>query len=339
VEIAVIIPLFDGAAWIRETLDSVLAQRLLPREIIVVDDCSRDDSPRIAAGYPGVRLLRTERTSGPVVARTLGLVQTATPLVAFLDQDDTWHPAHLELTSEALRESPASAAAVGRQTYFTDAPSYDSRPGCDALDPWRWFPLDGAISTPSAVLLRRDALDAVGGWHHGFAGVADLHLWLRLASRHPLRLLHAATTGRRRHARSLYDAHRTQPLHRMRLRCAAMSHAARMRLRACGDDAQLHATLMACVAFYGHVVLLVEALLAGDRCSAALAAALVGGIVEHNLGHPGLKLFAYLEHALGPRWPALGAALLSCWPAEHARSARMLEERLTRAGAGSALEG
>lgn len=92
--VSVVIAAYNGAAFIRDTIDSVLAQTMPDFEIVVVDDCSRDDTPAIVEGIddPRISLVRVPRNGGPAVARTLGMVHAHGRFVAGLDQDDLCAP-------------------------------------------------------------------------------------------------------------------------------------------------------------------------------------------------------------------------------------------------------
>jgi glycosyltransferase involved in cell wall biosynthesis len=201
-DIAVIIPLYNGSRWIRQTLQAVVSQSRPPSEIVVVDDGSTDDSPAIALSFAGVKLLRNPG-KGSHQSRNFGLQQTTAPLVAFLDQDDLWHRDHLQILGQILDRSPDFPAAVGsclqfyseRRLQFPDprARDYD-------FDPWGAFPAN-SVAAPSAVLSRRSALEAIGGWPTWFTGVGcvDFYTWLRLGSDRPLRRNADPTVGYRRH--------------------------------------------------------------------------------------------------------------------------------------------
>ncbi|MBW4529390.1 MAG: glycosyltransferase family 2 protein [Aphanothece saxicola GSE-SYN-MK-01-06B] len=186
-DIAVVIPLFNGAAWIRQTLQSVLAQTLPAREIIVVDDGSSDDSIAIVRSFPQVALFR-HPGKGTHQTRQFGFARSTAASVIFLDQDDLWHPRHLELLSTLLRDDPAASAAVSRTlTYEDELQLHFPLPvlGPERFDPWDSFPFH-RIDTPSFVLIRRAALEAIGGWPARNAWSSDVQAWFQLASIAPM---------------------------------------------------------------------------------------------------------------------------------------------------------
>ncbi len=94
--VSVVIPCYNGAKFIRETLDSVLAQTVAPIEVLVVDDGSTDDSAAIAESYAlPVRVIR-QTNQGESVARNHGIDEARGDWIAFVDADDVWTPNKLE---------------------------------------------------------------------------------------------------------------------------------------------------------------------------------------------------------------------------------------------------
>jgi glycosyltransferase involved in cell wall biosynthesis len=200
-EIAVVIPLYNGSRWIRRTLESVVSQTRPAREIVVVDDGSTDDSREIAASFSAVRLIaNSDKGSGS--ARNLGLHRSDSPLVAFLDQDDVWHPRHLELLGRALDREPAAVAAcsLGASIGDDDEPWFDPELNACAqpIDLWSVFPF-GLVRCPGLVLSRRNALKAVGGWNTQTTYVADIELWMCMNRLGSFLQLDAETMGVRVH--------------------------------------------------------------------------------------------------------------------------------------------
>lgn len=95
--VSVVVPVFDGEAYLAQALDSILAQSHRALDVIVVDDGSRDGSRRLAASYgPPVRVESLPRRQGPAAACNAGVAVAEGAFVAFLDADDLWHPLKLE---------------------------------------------------------------------------------------------------------------------------------------------------------------------------------------------------------------------------------------------------
>ena len=100
--ISVVIPCYNAAQFLGETLDSVLGQTYTPLEVIVVDDGSTDDSAAIAESYgPPVRVICQEN-QGESVARNRGIQEARGDWIAFLDADDVWMPTKLERQTEMI---------------------------------------------------------------------------------------------------------------------------------------------------------------------------------------------------------------------------------------------
>lgn len=94
--VSIIMPAYNSAGFIRETIESVQAQTYSSWELIVVDDCSTDGTPEVvdelSRSDPRVRCLRLERNSGAAVARNRAMAAARGQYMAFLDSDDLWYP-------------------------------------------------------------------------------------------------------------------------------------------------------------------------------------------------------------------------------------------------------
>jgi glycosyltransferase involved in cell wall biosynthesis len=90
--VSCIVPVFNGAAFLGEAVESVCNQTHKPLEIIVVDDGSTDDTPAVAELLASRITYVRQENAGPAAARNHGLSLARGELVAFLDADDLWHP-------------------------------------------------------------------------------------------------------------------------------------------------------------------------------------------------------------------------------------------------------
>src|SRR2546427_6476527 len=93
--ISCIIPAFNGARYLREAVESILAQTYRPIEVIVVDDGSTDNTAEVVRNYRDQVRRVWQPNGGPSAARNQGVSAAQGAFVAFLDQDDVWHPEKL----------------------------------------------------------------------------------------------------------------------------------------------------------------------------------------------------------------------------------------------------
>jgi glycosyltransferase involved in cell wall biosynthesis len=95
--VSCIVPVFNGERYLREALDSILAQSHQALDVLVVDDGSTDASAAVAKSYGDRIRYLFQPNAGPAAARNLGLEAARGEFVAFLDADDLWHPEKLTL--------------------------------------------------------------------------------------------------------------------------------------------------------------------------------------------------------------------------------------------------
>ncbi len=97
--VSIIMPSYNTAKFISETIESVLAQTYPNWELIIVDDCSTDDTDAVVCPYlvdDRIRYIKNEKNSGAAVSRNRALREAKGKWVAFLDSDDLWFPEKLE---------------------------------------------------------------------------------------------------------------------------------------------------------------------------------------------------------------------------------------------------
>lgn len=188
--ISTIIPLFNGGEFIEEAIRSVLAQTLLPDEIIVVDDGSTDNGPalveRLTEAFP-IRLIRQQNT-GQSAARNVGVKLAYGDLISFLDQDDIWYPNHLAELVSPFREK--RSVEIGWS--YSDLDEVDRKGQMICHGVLTHFNLNhpkrdlvsclsrDMFILPSATVVSRRAFEAVGGFDERLSGYEDDDLFLRL---------------------------------------------------------------------------------------------------------------------------------------------------------------
>jgi succinoglycan biosynthesis protein ExoO len=114
-DFSVVIPAYNVSGIIGRAIRSAAAQALPPLEILVIDDCSTDDTVEVVRALgreiPSVRLLSTPVNGGPSAARNVGLREAKADWIALLDSDDAWKPGRLKRLSEVAAATPADFVA------------------------------------------------------------------------------------------------------------------------------------------------------------------------------------------------------------------------------------
>jgi len=215
--VSVIIPAFNAAAFLGEALDSVFAQSYQPKEIIVVDDGSDDETPQVMSAFAGRITYVHKQKGGPSSARNAGIRTATGEWIAFLDADDIWMPDLLEKLFKAAAESAADFAfgdvlilkngSIVGPTFF-ERHNLKGRhdivaPNQTLINPFSHLLEFDQFILPSAVLVRRDALFAVELFDEDIYCAEDLDLWLRLALKYRFAIVNQVLVHRRIHARNL----------------------------------------------------------------------------------------------------------------------------------------
>jgi glycosyltransferase involved in cell wall biosynthesis len=171
--VSVIIPVYNGARYVREALESVFAQTYRPFEVIVVDDGSVDDSGLIAQSFPEVRYIR-QANQGVAAARNHAIEVARGEFFAFLDQDDLWTPEKLRLQIGHLRSHPELGYTLTQQKFFLN-------PGA-ALPSWFRKELFDSVHTGwvlGTLVVRRTTFAQVGNFATGYAAANDSDWFFR----------------------------------------------------------------------------------------------------------------------------------------------------------------
>jgi glycosyltransferase involved in cell wall biosynthesis len=189
-KISVIIPLFNGEAYIAEALGSVLAQQRPADEIIVVDDGSTDGGAAIVEriGASGIVKLIRKPNGGQSSARNLGIKHSTGDLIALLDQDDVWYPNHLaEMAVPFLEPQLRPLGWVYSNADEIDWQGRMVRHSCLRVFPFHHpktevFTCLGydMFVLPSSSLFLKEAFENVGGFDETLSGYEDDDFFLRL---------------------------------------------------------------------------------------------------------------------------------------------------------------
>lgn len=180
--VAVVITFYKDDRFFPEALASVLAQTRPADEIVVVDDASPAGTNQSLQDVdPRVRVVRHTRNQGAGAARQTGTEATTAELIAYLDGDDMWLPAKLARQLADFEARPQLAAhhvgvvrfrGDGSETAFIAKPAQ--------LDLATQLRKNQAL--PSAYMIRRSALEAVGGWRRDNALMEDWDLNIRMVA-------------------------------------------------------------------------------------------------------------------------------------------------------------
>lgn len=186
--VSVIIPTWNRAPLLVRALDSVLAQRRPPDEIIVVDDGSSDATATlIRRHYPQVRYL-AQANRGVSAARNTGIRAARGDWLALLDSDDAWQPHKLERQLAAL--PPAAVLSHCDELWLRRGVRVNPMRKHAKAGGWIYARcLPRCVISPSAVLLRRAVLATVGLFDETLPACEDYDLWLRLSARFPVHFL------------------------------------------------------------------------------------------------------------------------------------------------------
>jgi glycosyltransferase involved in cell wall biosynthesis len=112
--VSVVIPVFNGEKFLREAVESVLAQNYSPVEIIIVDDGSTDGTAAVARSFPETVRYLHQTNQGPAAARNRGIEHAQGSLIAFADADDLWPAGKLELQLPYLPGDEKIDIVLGR---------------------------------------------------------------------------------------------------------------------------------------------------------------------------------------------------------------------------------
>jgi len=181
-KLSVVIPAYNCASHIEETLASVFNQTRKPFEILVINDGSTDNTAEVVSKYPQVRLIN-KLNQGPSETRNRGILESTGNWIAFLDSDDMWHAGKIEAVEKHIQDNPetdmvSTAFYIGNEKDWqkiTPRRIYNPRDSFFEQLYRRSF-----IAT-SSVVIKKDFLTKAGGFDTSLLVAEDLDLYLRIA--------------------------------------------------------------------------------------------------------------------------------------------------------------
>ena len=211
--VSVIIPTYNCADYIRQTVDGVLAQTHPSVELIVIDDGSTDGTPALVAAYGDRVKLVQQANAGVCAARNHGLRIARGEFVCLLDHDDYWYPDKLATQVAAMQAQPQAGVVFSNfllwqrpreDAPFPDPSTIDRATLGSGIDPefsgwiYHQFLLDCWMLTSSA-MFRAVVFADCGVFDESLPYSEDWELWLRIARRYQFIKLREPTTLYRQH--------------------------------------------------------------------------------------------------------------------------------------------
>ena len=185
--VCVVIPMYNGADSIEQTLASVAGQTRLPDHVIVVDDGSTDDGPQRVKDFaaPFRLTLLQQANEGQASARNHGLRHSEETFVAMLDADDQWRPQKLELQLALYDELSRQGRPVGLIDCYTQVNYSDGRRQVDNRRKngrhFYDFIHANVVNGVSTALVKRDLIMQLGGFDASLRYSEDRFMWTRIA--------------------------------------------------------------------------------------------------------------------------------------------------------------
>ncbi len=202
--VAVLIPCYNNAPFLRAAIESVLAQTHPVHEIVVVDDGSTDDSAAIASSYPQVRVIR-QANQGVAAARNRALQEARAEFLVFHDADDRLLPAAIEIGLRALADRPECGFVYGFSRPIradgSPLPSRMPEPVTGAC--YATLLAGSALVPPSSALFRRSAVESAVGFRLATCPTDDYDFYLRIAQTFAIYCHNEVVVEYRRHTSNL----------------------------------------------------------------------------------------------------------------------------------------
>lgn len=188
--VSVIIPTWNRREQLLEAVASVLAQRGVEPEIIVVDDGSTDGTAEALRSFGSRVACLSQPRAGVSAARNRGIDASRGEWLAFLDSDDLWLPEKLSAQMDFFTKNPEARICQTEEVWIRNGSRLNPR-NYHRKPQGRCFPLllERCLVSPSAVMIHRDVFEEVGFFDESLPACEDYDLWLRIGCRMPIGLV------------------------------------------------------------------------------------------------------------------------------------------------------
>lgn len=197
--VSIIMPCYNGEAFLADAINSVLGQTFQQFELIVVDDGSTDRSSEILASHGDrIRVIR-QANQGVSAARNAGIEAAQGDFIAFLDADDYWEPDFLDDMVEGMADPQTAIAYCGWQNVGVGQGKPYVPPDYEGTDKMHHLLRFASLWPIHAILIRRGLMPAGLPFNPAYPACEDYDLWLRIASFHRIQLVPRVLAYYRKH--------------------------------------------------------------------------------------------------------------------------------------------
>ena len=182
---SIIIPTFNRCSMLGRAVESAFRSGG-DAEVIIIDDASIDETPRVCQSFPQAKVIRLQKNVGLAGARNAGIEQATGDYIVLLDDDDVRLPDSLPSQIQQLESHPDAAFCYGKVIIGdnqTCEPTADSMPGELPVGDLFWKLLRGNFIPAVSTVIRKTALQTIGSFDPSLRQVEDWDLWLRLSER------------------------------------------------------------------------------------------------------------------------------------------------------------
>jgi len=192
-KVSVVMPVYNVEQYVAEAIESVLNQTWEGLELIIVNDCSPDNSLQVCQRFtdPRIKIVEHEKNKGLAAARNTGIRHATGELVAFIDSDDLWYPEKLQLHIEHLDNNPHIGVSFSRSEFIHADGSktgYHQMPKLFDITA-REILCRNPVGNGSAPVIRKQVLEDIGYDRQGeiqyfdedLRQSEDIECWIRIA--------------------------------------------------------------------------------------------------------------------------------------------------------------